>query len=159
MILLIGNVFGVVIFYWVLLPHWDHFEKQYKVAWFFAIAPIHLVLSGLIVYGITFLIFCIVGLIMRKRGKKRQEEYLNICANYENFIYNKEFEIKKIVRFLDYNFFKEKLNERELVILKTDFSQVYKINDDEVCTICQDNLYDSLVTKLPTCNHKYHFDC
>ena len=67
--------------------------------------------------------------------------------------------MRKHVKLLDYEFFTPVLKKDELDLLKKEFSEVYKINDGEACIICFDNFYDTLVTTLPTCKHKYHFEC
>lgn len=96
----------------------------------------------------------------RKRILRRiADKEDRILDNLHYHIYDKKFAFKKYAYLIHYEFLNENLRENEIDVLKNDFTSVCKINNDETCIICYERLYDTEVTTLPFCNHKYHFGC
>ena len=152
-ILVSGLFFCLILFYILIITKWSQIETWYKVFWFIVMAPINLVVLLQMIYGIIFIVIIIVENIKRKRRDSQNKIRKNIYSH----IYNKRFAINKVKDLLTYEFFGEKLEQSELNLLKNEFSTV--TNDKESCPICFEPFYKTLVTSVPKCNHKYHYEC
>lgn len=71
------------------------------------------------------------------------------------------FKIDKVLRELSPEFFKLPIQEKEQVIMKKEFSTVLtKDIEGEMCPICySDYKAEETLTKIPICNHEFHYDC
>ena len=151
-ILISGVVFCIGFFYWLVFSDkMIEVKMQYKIAWIIAIVPLNFLILGVLIYGIHRVISRI---ILRSRVKNNR-----IRANIYGYLYDTKFEISKYSYLLDYDFFSRRLNKNEINILKNNFSNQYNLDNNENCAICYEQLYKSLVTTVPYCNHKYHFEC
>lgn len=77
-------------------------------------------------------------------------------------IYDADFEFKKIKKTLSIEFFEFPLKEKEIHIIKDNFSTCIKEDKDcrEKCSICYLNFKkNDFVTSVPVCGHEYHFEC
>lgn len=154
-ILIIGFGFCVGLFYWLIIGHWGEIDLQYKIAWITVMVPLNLGILAGCFYGMLFLVIKIID-HMRFR---KAERIAKVRANIYSYIYDKKFDLRKYSNILDYEFFTQRLKTKELDLLKNNFSETYKVKDDENCIICYTQLYETLVTSVPCCNHKYHFEC
>jgi hypothetical protein len=80
-------------------------------------------------------------------------------------IYDSNFDFQSLLPELTIEFFNLPIMDKEIQILKKEFSavadeQTLESKKGEVCAICHDDYkIGELVTTIPVCKHDYHHDC
>lgn len=129
-----------------------------------------LFLGILIIFSLQYLPIIVISIIVlikivswqKKQGKKKA--MAKKLKKIQQKMYNSKFNFMKIQPELTIEFFQQPLQQREIEILQSEFTQ--KIEDpsflpaDSLCPVCfSEFLKDDQVMTVPVCKHQYHKDC